>query len=103
MNPAVCITPGCLSMATLAKRDGLCSICRTSPTTKFVDLVNAPPHYRAGGIEAVDTIEAFGLGWHLGDAVAYILRAGRKGDALEDLRKARWHLDREISIREKSK
>jgi hypothetical protein len=61
------------------------------------DMVNAPPHYKTeSGLEAIDVIEAFGLGFNLGNAAKYILRAGKKGDRLEDLRKARWYLDREI-------
>lgn len=60
--------------------------------------VNHPAHY--GGeknpYEAIKVIEAWGLGFCLGNAVKYIARAGKKGDALEDLRKARWYLDREI-------
>lgn len=60
------------------------------------DMVNAPPHYKAAGIEAIDVIEAFDLGYHLGNVVKYILRSGRKGPALEDLKKARWYLDRAI-------
>lgn len=63
------------------------------------DPVNAPDHYRAGGIEAIEVIEAFGLGFHLGNVVKYVLRAGRKGDRLEDLKKARWYLDRAIDAR----
>jgi hypothetical protein len=55
-----------------------------------------PAHYKAGGIEAIDVIEAFGLGFRLGNAIKYILRAGRKGATVEDLKKARWYLDREI-------
>jgi hypothetical protein len=60
------------------------------------DVVNHPPHYKRGGLECIDVIEGFGLGFRLGNAVKYILRAGHKGDRLEDLRKARWYLDREI-------
>ena len=60
------------------------------------DPVHNPPHYKSGGIEAIDVIEAFKLGFHLGNVVKYVLRAGRKGDALEDLEKAAWYLDREI-------
>lgn len=63
------------------------------------DPVNNPAHYKAGGLEAIDVIEAFELGFRLGNAVKYILRAGRKLDALEDLKKARWYLDREIGKR----
>lgn len=65
--------------------------------------VDHPDHYRKDtGHEAIDVIEAWGLGFNLGNAVKYVSRAGRKGDALEDLRKARWYLDREIQTREAS-
>lgn len=67
----------------------------------MADAVNHPPHYQAGGLEAIDVIEAFDLGFCLGNTVKYVLRAGRKGDATEDLKKARWYLDREIANREK--
>ena len=69
----------------------------------MAEAVNHPAHYQAGGLEAIDVIEAFGLGFSLGNAAKYILRAGRKGDAVEDLKKARWYLDREIANREASK
>jgi hypothetical protein len=39
------------------------------------------------------------LGFSLGNAVKYILRAGKKGDAIQDLRKAVWYLNREIERR----
>jgi len=52
------------------------------------DNVNHPPHYISGGLEAIDVIEAFGLGYHLGNAAKYILRAGKKtADATEDIKK----------------
>ena len=57
-----------------------------------------PDHYRSGGMEAIDVIEAFFPdSFHLGNAFKYIARAGKKGDRLEDLRKARWYVDREIA------
>lgn len=59
--------------------------------------VDHPQHYRSGGIEAIDVIEAFGLGFNLGNVAKYVLRAGRKADALEDLMKAQWYLNREIA------
>lgn len=62
----------------------------------MADNVNHPPHYTRGGIETIDFIEAKGLSWCLGNVVKYISRAGLKGDALEDLRKAAWYLAREI-------
>jgi hypothetical protein len=70
---------------------------------KLADQVNHPAHYTRGGIEAIDVIEAWDLGFCLGNTVKYIARAGHKGDALEDLRKARWYLDREIARREGSR
>lgn len=65
------------------------------------DPVN-PSHYRQGGVEAIDVIEAYGLGFATGNAVKYILRYRFKGHPLEDLRKARWYLDRRISQLEQS-
>lgn len=63
--------------------------------------VDHPPHYTFGKLEVIDVIEDWDLGFHLGNAVKYIARAGKKGDALEDLRKARWYLEREIKRRER--
>jgi len=60
--------------------------------------VDHPAHY--GGhndpYEAIKVIEAWQLGFHLGNTVKYVARPGRKDDRLTDLRKARWYLDREI-------
>ena len=64
------------------------------------DLVNHPQHYKAGGMEVIDVIEAFELGFKLGNTVKYILRAGKKSDAIEDLKKSMWYLQREIAKRE---
>lgn len=60
------------------------------------DPINHPPHYAFGKHEPIDVIEDWQLGFNLGNTVKYIACAGRKGDALEDLRKARWYLEREI-------
>mgnify|MGYP001611350049 FL=1 len=60
------------------------------------DPVNHPSHYTLGGIEVIDAIEAWGLGFHEGCVVKYVARARHKGRELEDLRKARWYLDRLI-------
>jgi hypothetical protein len=63
--------------------------------------VDHPKHY--GGednpYEAIKVIEAWDLGFNLGNVVKYISRSGKKGDALEDLQKARWYLEREINKR----
>lgn len=60
------------------------------------DPVNHPSHYKVGGIETIDFIEAKGLNYRLGNVVKYITRADHKGERLENLRKAKWYLDREI-------
>jgi hypothetical protein len=61
----------------------------------MTDLINHPPHYvAANGLETIDVIERYGLDFHLGNAIKYLLRADRKGDALSDLKKARWYLVR---------
>ena len=59
------------------------------------DPVNHPPHYKAGGIETIDFIEAKQLGYHLGNVVKYISRAQHKG-GMQDLLKAQWYLNRAI-------
>lgn len=67
------------------------------------DPVNHPKHYTVhpSGIECIQITEH--MGFNLGNAVKYIWRADLKNDALEDLKKARWYIDREIQKREKVK
>lgn len=61
----------------------------------MTDNVNHPQHYKGNGLEAIDVIESFGLGFHLGNATKYILRAGRKtANPVEDIKKAIWYLNR---------
>jgi hypothetical protein len=63
------------------------------------DIVNSPSHYTDGGIETIDYIQAklspeeF-RGYCLGNAFKYLSRAGKKGDATVDLKKAQWYIDR---------
>ena len=64
---------------------------------RTTDPINHPAHYTFSAIEVIDVIEAWELGFHLGNVVKYVARAGRKGSKLDDLKKARWYLDREIS------
>lgn len=72
----------------------------------MIDMINHPPHYQgvcqcAGcgqSVEAIQITEQHGF--RLGNALKYILRAGKKGAPVEDLKKARWYLDREIAARE---
>lgn len=59
--------------------------------------VDHPTHYQGNGLEVIEVIEAFGLGFNLGNAIKYILRAGRKTtDRDQDLRKAIWYIQHEI-------
>lgn len=60
------------------------------------DPVNNPAHYKSIGVEPIDAIEAWGLGFALGNCVKYIARHQHKGNPLEDLKKSRWYLDRAI-------
>ena len=62
------------------------------------DPVNHPDHYTAGGVEVIDFIESKGLqnDYCLGNVIKYISRANFKGRLLEDLKKARWYLNRRI-------
>ena len=68
------------------------------PEPKIVQSVDHPAHY--GGAdntyEAIKVIEAWELGFNLGNVIKYISRAGKKGSKLEDLKKAQWYLNREI-------
>jgi predicted transcriptional regulator of viral defense system len=60
------------------------------------DAVNHPEHYKVGGIETIDFIEAKKLNYNLGNVVKYITRADHKGLRKQDLEKAMWYLKREI-------
>lgn len=60
------------------------------------DPVNRPAHY-CHAVETIDAIEAWGLGYLLGNVVKYVSRAGKKDDELQDLRKAQWYLNRRIA------
>ena len=65
------------------------------------DVVNNPSHYCEGRkYEPIKVIKDWNLNFNLGNTVKYISRAGRKIDALEDLKKARFYLDWEIKYLE---
>jgi hypothetical protein len=61
--------------------------------------VDHPAHYNVGGVEVIDAIEAWGLGFALGNAVKYIARCDHKDDPITDLRKAAWYIEHEIERR----
>jgi len=65
----------------------------------MTEKVNHPSHYHPDSIEAIDVIESWQLGFCLGNALKYIARAGHKDKdkKQQDLEKAIWYLQREIS------
>ena len=69
----------------------------------MTDTVNNPKHYTShlSGVECIEITEH--MNFCLGNAVKYIWRASLKGKEIEDLRKARWYIDREIQRIEKVK
>ena len=64
----------------------------------MTDNVNSPAHYKIGGIETIDFIEAKQLGYNLGNVIKYVSRAYHKGNPVEDLQKAQWYLERQINL-----
>ena len=66
------------------------------------DPVNHPSHY-TDGIETIDYIESKHFPYHLGNAVKYLSRAGKKNpsETVTDLKKAVWYINRYISLLEK--
>jgi len=69
------------------------------------DPVNHPPHYTVGGIETLEVISAKltkeqYLGYLLGNVMKYVMRHNYKGKPIEDLRKARFYLERAITLSE---
>lgn len=66
------------------------------------DMVNHPPHYPShpSGVECIQITEH--MGFCIGNAMKYLWRADLKADALEDLEKAKWYIEREIAKRKDS-
>ena len=60
------------------------------------EMVNHPDHYQGNKMEVIDIIEDYNLGFSLGNAIKYILRADKKGARKQDLKKAIWYIQREI-------
>lgn len=73
------------------------------PSSDGEDVVNHPKHYTFGNYEVLDVIEDWGLPYHLGNVIKYIARCDKKSNdtLLEDLKKAKFYLDRYISNLEK--
>ena len=74
----------------------------TEITEVPVDVVNRPSHYNQGSIETIEAIEDWNLGYHLGNALKYVCRAGKKDPSkeVEDLNKAIWYINRKIKLLE---
>jgi hypothetical protein len=109
-------TPGTL-------RDQLCYACQDrqddlrleadkqtvvpEPDPPAADRVTNPRHYNFSAIEVIDVIEAWfefdRHGYHKGNIIKYVARAGHKDSELEDLKKAQWYLDRVIKQIEEGK
>lgn len=66
-----------------------------------IDMVNSPPHYTAGKFETADVLDDwFPTEPHLWNVGKYLARWDKKGDPLENLRKAEWFLKRKITALE---
>lgn len=66
----------------------------------MMEIVTHPKHYNQGKVEVCEFIEDKELGYHLGNVVKYVARAGKKDPSkeCEDLMKAKWYLDRKIEL-----
>jgi hypothetical protein len=64
--------------------------------TTTVDMISHPPHYQGSKWESIEIIEALGNQFRLGNALKYIFRHAKK-NGVEDLKKARWYLEREFA------
>lgn len=91
--------PSIFNVGTIAEydpypyREDLADMAVTLTTKK--ETVDHPQHYNPGVYEAINVIEHYNLGFHLGNSVKYILRAGKKHDNVkEDIEKAIWYLQR---------
>lgn len=87
---------------TPAQRLNICEPAKNARRLAPAERVNHPAHYNAGKIEVIEAIEDWKLGFHDGNVVKYVARAPHKGNQLEDLKKARWYLDRAIENLTKS-
>jgi hypothetical protein len=77
--------------------DDMPIIIEDIPEPVKVDLVNSPLHYQGNRFEVIDIIDDFGLSFNTGNAIKYILRADKKGNKKQDLRKALWYLEHELN------
>ncbi len=102
--------------STVHTEDYSSKLCRYVPTRSVRDLgnemkkrgrkvsdkINHPDHYTAGKIEVYDFIEAWNLDFSIGNVVKYVARAPYKGTKLDDLKKAKWYLEKAIEREERA-
>lgn len=76
------------------------AVKKVAASKPLPDEVNHPKHYQGNKYEVIDIIEDFDLGFCLGNAIKYILRAGKKMESMDsrntDLSKAIWYINRAI-------
>ena len=63
--------------------------------------MDKPQHYKTDSIDVIDFCKIYDLNFNIGNIIKYVCRAGKKGDILEDLKKAKDYLEREIKHYEK--
>lgn len=80
--------------------DVVTRIAQGDKAVSVTDDINQPAHYTFSDIEPLKVIEAWGLCYHLGQVIKYVSRHAHKEDALKDLKKARFYLDRKIELME---
>lgn len=79
------------------------SLIQTSDNDPKNEEIEAPKHYVEGRkIQPIQVIEDWELNHHLSCTIKYISRSGRKHDAIKDLKKAIWYLERRIKLLEKN-
>jgi hypothetical protein len=73
-----------------------------SPISQIRENVNHPSHYGGSDnkYEAIKVIEAWKSCFHIGNVLKYLSRSGKKGEEIEDLKKAMWYLKRKIDLLE---
>jgi hypothetical protein len=95
--------PGAVHDARLARWAEVTPATSMAVRDVHVEAVNHPAHYGGDTVyEAIKVIEAWKLDFHTGNAVKYLSRAGRKDPTktVEDLRKAKWYIERAITVLE---
>ena len=93
-TPKAELSPAQKTALMSSERDRFISALSSESESERVD---HPAHYHPSTIETVEVIEAWKLGFNLGNVVKYIARAELKGSRREDLLKALWYLERELS------